>query len=599
MDPLRVVLMPKKSSNVKRRPPKKVPASKAKTTRQRTPRKAAARNADPVVTIDPAIASLLNVKWSEYIPHSPTEKQLAALMLPHVDELLFGGALGGGKSDYLLMEALRYCDIPGFSSIIFRRQLTDLKQPGALIHRSHEWLGQFANKGMCKWVADEHAWIFKCKYSNGAPGPDARLQFGYIGDASVKDRYQSAEYQYVAFDELSQWPDDSDYLFMRSRIRNTVCPTHGKDSDGNPRWHNNCHICDALRQLPLRVRCATNPGAAWIKRRFQIVPDPKQFPDKRQALIAMQEGMKVNFVGIHPQRVFIPSFIDDNPHLDLKAYRVMLKEMSDEDRARLEDGNWEARKDALFKRRWQTFYYLTSSGWTFLDTLGRRDGDLRPFHSLRIFTVTDPAVTVRAGPVDEQVGKKKKSWCVIGVFGVTRDNRLLMLEIRKFRKEIPSVIETLVELNNKWHPSFNKIECNGVGIGVAQYAQLAGLHVQKTYRKADKIENSLSAQILMKNGQILFPETADWLEDVEDVLFGWTGLPTEEDDVVDVISDAAQDITPYVARDISNATQTRSRPIASSTVRSSPMGDNRISHRTRIYSPMVRPSVPNPTAFPV
>lgn len=32
----------------------------------------------------------LGLKWTEYIPHSPTPKQLAFLLLPH-KEALFGG----------------------------------------------------------------------------------------------------------------------------------------------------------------------------------------------------------------------------------------------------------------------------------------------------------------------------------------------------------------------------------------------------------------------------------------------------------------------------------------------------------------------------
>lgn len=37
----------------------------------------------------------LGIPWSSYIPHMPSKKQLAFLLLPHRDAL-FGGAAGGG-----------------------------------------------------------------------------------------------------------------------------------------------------------------------------------------------------------------------------------------------------------------------------------------------------------------------------------------------------------------------------------------------------------------------------------------------------------------------------------------------------------------------
>lgn len=514
------------------------------------------------------IEQMMNIKWSRYIPHEPTRKQHAAMMLAHVKELLFGGALGGGKSDWLAYEALRYCDLPGFSAIIFRRQLTDLKQPGSLIPRIGNWLGPHADAGYCKYVGDEHAWIFKTVYPHtDIPGPNARLQFGYIGEASVRERYQSAEYQLVCFDELGQWPEDTDYKFMRSRIRKVVCSVHGKRSDGKPNFVKGCPFCDTLSSMPLRIRAATNPGPAWIKRRFGIVPDPTQFPNRHAALVAISEGMKVRWIGTIPGRPFIPSYLDDNPHLDGQDYREMLKEMSDEERSRLEDGNWEARKNARFKRRWQRFYLLYPDQRCFAFSETNREGnevvsDPQPFNSLlKIFTTVDPAVTVRQGPVDEQV-KQKNSYAVISTWGITGQNSLLWLDCRKFRKEIPDLVEQLVEVNNIWQPRFNKIECNGVGIGVAQYAEAAGLPVTKNYRKSDKLENSLSAQMLMKSGRVFFPSNTDWAEMVEDDVFSWTGLPSEDDDVVDTLADAATELAPGIAHEISAPNLQRSMPRA-------------------------------------
>ena len=48
-------------------------------------------------------------------------------------EVLYGGAAGGGKSDAMLIEALRQVGIPHYKGIIFRKTY---KQLGELIDRS-------------------------------------------------------------------------------------------------------------------------------------------------------------------------------------------------------------------------------------------------------------------------------------------------------------------------------------------------------------------------------------------------------------------------------------------------------------------------------
>ena len=63
-----------------------------------------------------------NVIWT------PQPKQEAFLQR-FEDEALYGGAAGGGKSDAMVMEALRQVDIPYYRGLILRRtfpQLEDL-----------------------------------------------------------------------------------------------------------------------------------------------------------------------------------------------------------------------------------------------------------------------------------------------------------------------------------------------------------------------------------------------------------------------------------------------------------------------------------------
>ena len=112
-------------------------------------------------------------------------------------EAFYGGAAGGGKTDALLMAALQYVDMSDYNAILFRRSYTDLALPGALMAKSHEWLRNTA----AHWDRERHMWTFPS---------GATLGFGYIATDTDKWRYQSAEYQFVGWDEVTEWPDDED-----------------------------------------------------------------------------------------------------------------------------------------------------------------------------------------------------------------------------------------------------------------------------------------------------------------------------------------------------------------------------------------------------
>ena len=64
-----------------------------------------------------------------FCPEEPSINQKVFLRTNSL-EALFGGAAGGGKSSALLMSALQYVDVPGYSAILFRRTFADLSLPG-------------------------------------------------------------------------------------------------------------------------------------------------------------------------------------------------------------------------------------------------------------------------------------------------------------------------------------------------------------------------------------------------------------------------------------------------------------------------------------
>jgi predicted phage terminase large subunit-like protein len=244
------------------------------------------------------------VKAPLYCPHQPTAKQLLFLSL-NSQEAFYGGAGGGGKSDALLMGALQYVDVSGYAAIIFRRTYKDLALPGAVMDRAGEWLAG-SGKEKARWSSEEKTWHFPITIDR-TKKPDATLTFGYLESEADKYRYQSAEFQYIGFDEVTHF-QLSQYRYLFSRLRRL------KESPA-----------------PLRMRAASNPGGIgheWVKQRFIV------------------EGMKSN-------RPFIPARMHDNPYLDHAAYHTSLAELDPVTRRQIEEGDWSARQDGnKFKREW-------------------------------------------------------------------------------------------------------------------------------------------------------------------------------------------------------------------------------------------------------
>jgi GNAT superfamily N-acetyltransferase len=218
-----------------------------------------------------------------YCPHTPTPPQLRFLSVP-AREALYGGAAGGGKSDALLMAALQYAHVPGYSALLLRRTYQDLRLPDALMERAATWLrGTGAT-----WSGDDKRWTLPCP-----GGGSSSLTFGYCETPADVFRYQGAQVQFVGIDELTQWTERP-YLYLNSRLRRLVGSS-----------------------IPIRIRSASNPGGvghSWVKARFVDPGDAS--------------------------RPFIPARLDDNPHLDVAEYRASLAVLDATTRDQLERGLW-------------------------------------------------------------------------------------------------------------------------------------------------------------------------------------------------------------------------------------------------------------------
>ena len=233
-------------------------------------------------------------RLSKYCPATISPKQ-EAFLLASQDEVLFGGAAGGGKTGSLLLGALQYADCPDYSALLLRRTMPELKMPKSLIWLSLKWLSGTG----AVWHKQDSKWTF-------AEGGELWLR--YLDRDDDKWQYQSAAFDYIGIDEAAEFPQEETYEFLFSRIRRQM---------GS--------------QIPGRMRLGANPigpGAVWLKKRF--------------------------ITSKNPARLFIPSKLDDNPFIDKDEYRTKsLSKLPPHIRLALEDGDWDAKPPGkMFRREW-------------------------------------------------------------------------------------------------------------------------------------------------------------------------------------------------------------------------------------------------------
>jgi len=264
-----------------------------------------------------ALLARLTPRMTRFIPHVPHPKQHLALCLDHVLDVFYGGAGGGGKSDWLLMGALQYVDCPGYAALILRKTFAELTKPGALMDRAHSWLW---GKEGARFDGRRNAYVF----DTGFGGRPSILQFGHMQTSKDKFDYGSSEFQYIGVDEANEFELD-DFTFMFARLRRT-------GEIVIPRAH---------RPVPLRMRSSSNPGGLghyWLKDRYRP-DDPRRTP-------ASEGG-----------RVCIPAKLHDNPSIDAAAYVKSLLNLSPVDRMRILEGNWEVVEGGrLLDRSWFTHF---------------------------------------------------------------------------------------------------------------------------------------------------------------------------------------------------------------------------------------------------
>lgn len=234
-----------------------------------------------------------------------TPKQQAFLSAT-ADEVLYGGAAGGGKSYGQVLDAMLFAfRYPRSKQLILRRTFPELDK--SIIRQAVE----IFPAETYQYNRQEHTFRMK----NGSV-----IDCGYLAGEGDVTRYQSAEYDVIRFDELTHFTEYQ-YLYMLSRVR-------------------------GVNGYPKQVKSSTNPGGIgheFVKRRFIDAGTP------------MRE-----WKAEHGTRLYIPAKVQENSFLmrDDPEYVKRLQNLPEMERRALLDGDWDIFAGQYFSE-WRRDIHVT------------------------------------------------------------------------------------------------------------------------------------------------------------------------------------------------------------------------------------------------
>jgi hypothetical protein len=254
---------------------------------------------------------------------TPLDGPQRAAYLSLADELFYGGAAGGGKSDLMVGLGTTLHT----KSVIFRREYNTLRD---IINRSYEIIG---DKG--KFNSQLKIWRFK--------GSSKILEFGAVEHENDKTKWMGRPHSFKGFDELPQFTE-SQFRFIKGWTR-TVNPWERTRvvGAGNP-------PTDAEGEWVIQY------WAPWLDSQYDYPAIPGElrwYAVVEGRDVEVENSIPFEFKGetiIPTSRTFIPASLGDNPFLERTGYRQVLQAFPEPLRSKFLYGDFSITLD---DDRWQ------------------------------------------------------------------------------------------------------------------------------------------------------------------------------------------------------------------------------------------------------
>jgi len=403
----------------------------------------------------------------------------------------YGGAAGGGKSEALLIDALYGIDHPSYRAILFRRTFDELKK--SLIDRARDF---YPHLGGVEHKTD-HVWTFPS---------GAQVGFSHMAEMTDYRRFDSAEFQYVAFDELTSFYREQ-YIFMASRLRSS-------------------------KGLRSRLRWATNPGGVgheWVFARFAPWLDTR--PEYEGARAEYGEVLHFARDEAHPDgdgmvvprgtpgalpRTFVRALGTDNPNID-PEYLYQLDLLDRVTRAQKKLGDWlvKSGRGLYFQRPW----------WRILDAAPPRSDWRAAVRSWDLAATADGDWTV--GVLTVHVPTALQPWITADVVRFRGTPAEVHAKVRATAEADGAAVTVLIPQD----PGQAGVEQRD---GYAR--RLAGFTLRTHRPTGSKVLRASGHSSQVEHGQVAIVRgdwNAVWIEEHQD--FPTRGIP---DDQVDAGADA-------------------------------------------------------------
>ena len=252
------------------------------------------------------------------------------------DIAIYGGAAGAGKTYALLLEPTKHLSNPGFSSVFFRRETPQIRNPGGMWDESLPIYRRFHSKSASS--------VLEHNFPSGA-----RVKFSHMEREDDRFSWDGAQVPLIGFDQLEHFTRvQFFYMLSRNRsacgVRPYVRATCNPNADSWLAEFISWWI-DQESGYPIMERGGV---LRWFVRDGETVV----WGDTREELIENSDDEDCD-----PKSVtFIPGTVHDNRKLlDVDGgYLSNLKSLNLVERERLLSGNWKIRPAAglLFRKEW-------------------------------------------------------------------------------------------------------------------------------------------------------------------------------------------------------------------------------------------------------